>query len=146
MSVLSLTTLQTVFSVISQCHNSYLGKIGSCKKTSIGVNKGNVRSDEIPVEYCVQLWAPSTGRMWTCCSGPEEAVRMLRGLKHLSSEERLRELGLVSLEKRRLWRDLIVALQCLQGFNNKDGDKPFIGECSDRTRGNDFKLKEVKFR
>lgn len=66
---------------------------------------------------------------------------MLRGLKHLSSEERLRELGLVSLEKRRLWRDLIVALQCLQGFNNKDGDKPFIGECSDRTRGLSLEVK-----
>ena len=71
---------------------------------------------------------------------------MIRGLDHLSYEERLRELGLFSLEKRRLQGDLIVAFQYLKGPSKKERGKLYIRACSNRTKGNGFKLKESKFR
>ena len=45
-----------------------------------------------------------------------------------------------------LWGDLIAAFQYLKGTYRKDGEGLFIRECSDRTRGNGFKLKGGSFR
>lgn len=69
---------------------------------------------------------------------------MIRGLEHLSYEEKLRQLGLLSLEK--VPGRLNFQLSVSEGNYKKDRNKLFNRVCSNRTRGNDFKLKENTFR
>jgi len=67
-------------------------------------------------------------------------------MEHLHYKDRLRELGLFSLEKRRLQQDLREAFQYLNGGCKKEGDRFFIRVCCVGTRGNDFKFKDGRFR
>jgi len=73
------------------------------------------------------------------------ASKIVRGLDHLSYEERLTELGLFSLEKSRLQGDLVAAFQYLKGAYRKAGEGLFTRAYSDRAMGNGFKLKEGTF-
>ena len=67
------------------------------------------------------------------------AAKMIRWQEHLSYEERLRELGLFSLDKRRLQGDLIAALQYLKEVYEQEGEWLFMRVDSDRTREYGFK-------
>ena len=68
------------------------------------------------------------------------ATKMIRGLQHLCCEDRLRELGLFSLEKRRLQGDLIVTFQYLKGKTMRKKETGLSRRvCCDSTRGNGFK-------
>jgi len=70
---------------------------------------------------------------------------MIRGLEHFY-EERLRELGLFIVDKRRLWGDLLEVFQYLKGVYKKAGEGLFTRPCRDKTMSNDFTLKEGRFR
>ncbi|GAB0203097.1 hypothetical protein GRJ2_002775300 [Grus japonensis] len=98
------------------------------------------------LEYCVQLWGPQYRKdMELLEQVQRRTTKMIRGLEHLSYEDRLRQLGLFSLKKKRLWGNLRAAFQYLKGASRKAGEGLFIRECSGRTRGNGFKRKEGSF-
>ena len=71
---------------------------------------------------------------------------MIRGLERFPCKDRLRELGLFSLEKRRLRGELIAAFQYLKGAYKQEGNQLLQRVRDSRTRGNGLKLTEGRFR
>jgi len=72
------------------------------------------------LESCIQLWGPQHKKDMDLLEQVQRGtMKMIRELEHLFYEERLRELELFSLEKRRLQETLLWPFSTLRGLIRK---------------------------
>ena len=78
------------------------------------------------LENCIQVQGPQYKKDRELLERVQRrATKMTRGLEHLLYQDRLRELGLFSLEKRRLWDDLVTDFQYLKGGHKQEESQLF---------------------
>ena len=88
------------------------------KHTFLDLYKQYVRPH---LEFAVPAWSPWTlGDIEMLEKVQRRALRMVSGLTSTSYEDRLKEVGLLSLQDRRLQYDLVQTFKIIRGFDNVD--------------------------
>ncbi|XP_058150543.1 nephronectin isoform X8 [Dasypus novemcinctus] len=73
---------------------------------------------------------------WEPVRDPAGITKMIKGLEKKIYDEKLKKLGLFSLEKRRLRGKPLMVFKCMKGWCRKAGDQLFSICTKNRTRGN----------
>ncbi|KAJ7415404.1 hypothetical protein WISP_78383 [Willisornis vidua] len=95
------------------------------------------------LEYCIWLWDPQHKKDMNLLKQVQRRARkMITGLEHLFN---MKELGLFSLEKRKLWTDPR-ALSKHKGDYKRDREGLFTRPYNGRTRGDGCKLKKGRIK
>ena len=93
------------------------------------------------LEYCVQSWAPYLKKDINCLEKVQQlATRMITGQKGKSYAQRLEDLDLFSLRRRRMRGDLIETFKIVKGLSGLKFDEFFSFIPSVGTRGHSLRL------
>ena len=99
------------------------------------------------LEYCVQFWCPYYKKDIDKLERVQRRItKMIPRLRNKSYEERLKELNLFSLSKRRMRGDLIEVYKIFKGFDNINVNDYFTIDRTSVTRNNGFKIVGKRFR
>ena len=99
------------------------------------------------LEYCVQFWSPYYKKDIEKLEKIQRRVtKMIPRLRNKPYEERLKELNLFSLTKRRIRGDLIEVFKIFKGYSNLDANKYFTIDHTNLTRNNGFKITPKRFK
>ena len=95
------------------------------------------------LEYCAQVWAPYLRKDIDMLERVQRrATRMVSGFEGKSYEERLRELGMFSVERRFLRGDMIQVYKIFTSIDNIETNKFFIIDHGQETRGHNKKIRK----
>lgn len=94
------------------------------------------------LEYCIQAWSPHLVKDIDCLERIQRrATKMVKGLKKMTYEERLKTLGIHTLQKRRLRGDLIETFKILTGKERVNKEAFFtLAPDNHGLRGHSLKL------
>ena len=99
------------------------------------------------LEYCVQFWAPHFKRDVDSMERVQRrGTHMIRGQQGRPYEERLRDLNLFSIQKRRLRGNLVASYKLVRGDQQALGKSLFPRALPGVTRNDGHKLAEGRFR
>ena len=98
------------------------------------------------LQHCVQGWSPQHKKDRELLERVQRSHKEEQRAAAPPYKARLRELGLFSLEKRRLQGNLIAAFQYLKGAYRQEGSQLLERADNSRTRENGLKLRQGRFR